>query len=164
MERDTAIANEVHAILMSPTFIRSKAMSGLLSFLLEFNLEQSRPPTQADIAADYLGKDLSSFDAADSSVRVAMTRLRKALKDYYIIHQPKAERCIYFDKGDYRLRFGKLAKAYPDLEKFGNRILVEETKSDPNEPQKTTSINNYASIFSLDGSELITCEHKNLAM
>ena len=129
MERDTAIVKEVNAILKSPTFIRSKAMSGLLSFLLEFHLKQSRPPTQGNIAADYLGKDLSSFDAADSSVRVAMTRLRKALKDYYLINQPNAERCIYFSTGDYQLRFARLAKAYPDLEKFGNRHLTQKTNA-----------------------------------
>ena len=121
MDRVSALRKEVGLILKSPQFERSKSLSGLLTYLLRAHLTFDRCPTQADIAVDFLGKNLCDFDPGDSSVRVAMMRLRKALKEYYLVHQPHDTLCVHFNKGEYRLRFSALSIAYPDLADFAGK-------------------------------------------
>lgn len=115
MKRDEGLTEEVHAIRCSDHFRRSPSLKGLLGYLLQFEIAGRGSPSQMDIAFDHFGKSPANFDAADSSVRVAMSRLRKALTDYYLVHQPRSGLCVYVRKNDYRLRLANLSVAYPHL-------------------------------------------------
>ena len=121
MKRTQAIRLEVRAILSSPKFERSSVLSSILDYLAEAELAGRDPPTQELIAADVFGKDLSQWDPADSSVRVAVSRLRAALEDYYLVHQPADGHCVHIRKGEYRLRFAAVGLAYPNIAAIAKR-------------------------------------------
>lgn len=115
MERRTSLMREVDAILRAPAFQRSPTLSKLLGYLLSREVAGDGRPNQFDIATQALGKDDSFDEQTDSAVRVQMSRLRNALQDYYLTHQPEDGLWIYFRTGDYRLRSASLEVAYPDL-------------------------------------------------
>ena len=115
MKRTQAIRTEVRAILRSPKFERASVLSAILNYLAEAELAGRNAPSQDDIAADVLGKDLAQWDPADSCVRVAVSRLRTALEEYYLVHQPGDTLCIHVRKGEYRIRLASLEVAYPKI-------------------------------------------------
>ena len=145
MDRDSALKKEIGLILASPQFERSKSLSGLLTYLLRAHLTFDRSPTQADIAVDFLGKNLCDFDPGDSSVRVAMMRLRKALKEYYLVHKPHDTLYVHFNKGEYRLRFSALSIAYPDLANFSDKTTGSRQASFVSETVKDGASNSVLS-------------------
>ena len=115
MERKDSITEEVRAILRSPSFQRSPSLTSILKFLLSSDLGGEKPPTQYDIAREALGKSEDFNETVDSSVRVQISRLRKALSDYYLTHQPTDGLYVYIRVGEYRLRTARLEIAYPDI-------------------------------------------------
>ena len=130
MKRNQAIRLEVRAILESPKFERSSVLSNILQYLTEAEMAGREAPTQELIAADVFEKDLSQWDPADSSVRVAISRLRAALEEYYLVHQPGDRHCIHIRKGEYRLRFAAIDLAYPNIAAVTQK---RSAKADPGE-------------------------------
>ena len=125
MKRNQAIRLEVRAILASPKFERSSVLSAILEYLAEAELGGRDAPTQEVIAADVFEKDLAQWDPADSSVRVAISRLRTALEEYYLVHQPGDTHCIHVRKGEYRLRFASIDLAYPNIAAVTQKYSAE---------------------------------------
>lgn len=115
VERRTSLRREVDAVLNSPTFERSPVLSRLLGYLLSREIAADGKPSQFDIAIEALGKTDNFNEQTDSAVRVQMSRLRKALRDYYLTHEPEDGLYIYVKRGDYRLRAAGLGTAYPKL-------------------------------------------------
>ena len=117
MERAEGLGIEVEHVVASPVFERSATLTRLLRYLYEFGVRQTGCASQFDIATEGLGKASDFDETTDSSVRVAMSRLRKALAEYYSLHQAHNGLCIYIKSGEYRLRSAKLETSYPDLAK-----------------------------------------------
>lgn len=115
MERKDSITREVRAILRSPSFLRSPSLSAILEYLLSRDLAGDGCPTQYDIGREALGKSEDFNETIDSSVRVQISRLRKALSDYYLTHQPMDGLYVFIRVGEYRLRTARLEVAYPDI-------------------------------------------------
>lgn len=106
---------EIEAILRAPAFQRSPSLSKLLGYLVSREVAGDGRPTQFDIAIEALGKDESFDESTDSAVRVQMSRLRNALRDYYLVHQPHDGMYVHFRPGDYKLRSASLELAYPEI-------------------------------------------------
>ncbi|MXO94804.1 hypothetical protein GRI34_00040 [Erythrobacter aquimaris] len=115
MDRNTSLMREVRAVLRSPSFQRSPSLSKMLEYLLSREISADGKCTQYDIAVEALGKDESFNELTDSAVRVQMSRLRKALRDYYLTRQPEDGLYLHIRTGDYRLRTANLETAYPKL-------------------------------------------------
>lgn len=115
MNRETALQNEADAILASSPFTRSAALSKLLKYLLDRELNGDRAPTQYEIAVEALGKSAGFDMGFDSAARVQVSRLRKALCDYYALREPKYDLCVHLRKGEYRLRLARRDIAFPQL-------------------------------------------------
>lgn len=115
MDRNFSLAQEVRAILRSPAFMRSPSLSKVLDYLLSRELSANDPPTQYDIAVEAMGKGKDFNEVIDSAVRVQMSRLRKALSDYYLLHAPQDGLYVHIRAGEYRLRTARLEVAYPHL-------------------------------------------------
>lgn len=115
MDRNTSLMREVRAVLRSPSFQRSPSLSKMLEYLLSREISADGKCTQYDIAVEALGKDENFNELTDSAVRVQMSRLRKALRDYYLTRQPEDGLYVHIRTGDYRLRTANLETAYPKL-------------------------------------------------
>ena len=113
---DTKLSAEAAALLTDAAFVRSPVLSKLLRYLVDETIKGHGDTLKSySVAVDGLGRP-DSFDAAsDSSARVQMVRLRKALESYYAQHGPSDDQCLYLQPGSYRVRLGKLAHAYPRL-------------------------------------------------
>lgn len=78
------VLRELSLILRSPTFLSSPLLQKLLKFVVEEFLQEGVDnPSATTIAQRALGKDSSFRSSKDSSVRVAISRLRKTLQIYY---------------------------------------------------------------------------------
>lgn len=115
MERNDSLIREMRAILRSPLFQRSPSLTRILEYLLSRDLAGDGNPTQYDIAREALGKAEDFNETVDSSVRVQISRLRKALSDYYLTHQPSDGLYVHIRVGEYRLRTARIEIAYPDI-------------------------------------------------
>lgn len=99
-----AIASALQSIVSSDGFVRAPKTCRLLSYLVEQFLGNSDQPINAyAIAVDVLDRP-ESFDASsDSSVRVAVNRLRETLDRYYAAPPgSEQELRIRIPKGTYR--------------------------------------------------------------
>lgn len=112
---------ETAQVLADPVFHRSPVLSRLLKYLVDMTLKGSADTLSSfAVAVDGLGRP-DSFDAAsDSSARVQMVRLRKALASYYAQHGPADGHSIYLLPASYRVRMAALPDAYPNL--FSARV------------------------------------------
>ena len=115
MDRIRHIEREVQTILDTSVFGRSPTLAAILAYLLVKERTNQGPPTQYDIAREALGKAEDFNETIDSSIRVQMSRLRKALSDHYLTHQPQEGLYLYIRVGEYRLRTAKLERAYPNI-------------------------------------------------
>ena len=145
MDRDLSLTREVRAILRSPAFMRSPSLSKVLDYLLSRELSADGTPTQYDIAVGAMGKSSDFNEITDSAVRVQMSRLRKALSDYYLLHAPQDGLYIHIRVGEYRLRSASLEVAYPDLAaakqaKTEPSTLLTESNSSQTETEPTETL------------------------
>lgn len=113
---ETAMRNEMNAVLASEEFGKSPVLSKLLNYLVDETLGSRCDQLKSySVAVDGLGRP-ADFDAlSDSYPRVQLGRLRKALAGHYSRHGPVEDLCIYLILGSYRVRLGQMATAYPDL-------------------------------------------------
>lgn len=114
--RERIIKTETSAILADPAFRRSPTLSKLLQFLVNETI-QGRGETLKSytLAVDALGRPNDYDPSSDSSARVQMIRLRKALESYYAKNRPTEKLCIYLQSGSYLVRLDEPAIAYPTL-------------------------------------------------
>ncbi len=106
---------EVGRILADPTLQRSPVLSRLLRFLRDQTIKAPNTPiTQVSIAVDGLGRREDYDQDAESYVRVQISRLRRALGEYYARNQPGSGFCVFLRHGDYAIRLASPDRAYPD--------------------------------------------------
>lgn len=97
-------------------FQRSPVLSGLLRYLVNETIAGRAATLKSFIVAvDALGRKEDFDSASDSSARVQMGRLRKALENYYIHNTAVDSECIYLQPGSYVVRLAPLSVAYPGL-------------------------------------------------
>ncbi len=106
---------EVGRILADPTLQRSPVLSRLLRFLRDQTVKAPNTPiTQVSIAVDGLGRREDYDQDAESYVRVQISRLRRALGEYYARNQPGNGLCVFLRHGDYAIRLATPERAYPE--------------------------------------------------
>jgi hypothetical protein len=97
-------------------FQRSPVLSGLLRYLVNETIAGRAATLKSFIVAvDALGRKEDFDSASDSSARVQMGRLRKALETYYTHNTAVDSECIYLQPGSYIVRLAPLSVAYPGL-------------------------------------------------
>jgi hypothetical protein len=107
---------EAEAVLTNAVFLRSPVLSKLLRYLIvETAAGRGDLLKSYAVAVDGLGRPATFDSASDSSARVQMARLRKALESHYAHNGPADDQCLYLQPGSYRVRLGKLSVAYPAL-------------------------------------------------
>lgn len=75
---------ELHTVLQAPIFVRSPALSHLLSYLCEKTFAgETNEIKEYSIALDVFDRRDSFAQDTDSIVRVEANRLRKRLSEYY---------------------------------------------------------------------------------
>lgn len=103
-------------VLSNAVFQRSPVLSGLLRYLINETIEGRANNLKSFIVAvDALGRKENFDSASDSSARVQMGRLRKALEVYYTTNASSDGDCIYLLPGSYIVRLDPRAIAYPTL-------------------------------------------------
>jgi hypothetical protein len=113
---DSKLRAEADAVLADTVFRRSPVLSKLLRYLVEETAAgRANVLKSYAVAVDGLGRPENFDSAADSSARVQMVRLRKALESHYARYSPVDQQCLYLQPGSYTVRFGALAAAYPTL-------------------------------------------------
>lgn len=91
-------------------------LSGLLRYLIDETIAGRAATLKSFIVAvDALGRKEDFDSASDSSARVQMGRLRKALESYYRQNIAVDGECIYLQPGSYIVRLAPLSVAYPNL-------------------------------------------------
>src|SRR5690606_13847488 len=70
--------------------------------------------TQVSIAVDGLGRREDYDQDAESYVRVQISRLRRALGEYYARNQPGHGLCVFLRHGDYAVHLAPPERAYPE--------------------------------------------------
>lgn len=91
-------------------------LSGLLRYLIDETIAGRAATLKSFIiAVDALGRKDDFDSASDSSARVQMGRLRKALESYYSNNRAIDGECIYLQPGSYIVRLAPLSIAYPNL-------------------------------------------------
>lgn len=114
------------AVLADPVFQRSPVLAGLLRYLIDETIAGRAGTLKSFIVAvDALGRKEDFDSASDSSARVQMGRLRKALESYYSLNRPVDTDCIYLQPGSYMVRLAPLPVAYPNL----NQLMPETPES-----------------------------------
>jgi hypothetical protein len=107
---------EASSVLANIAFKRSPVLSKLLRYLVDETLKGNGGTLKSySVAVDGLGKPETFDSVSDSSARVQMVRLRKALESHYAQHGPTEDLCLYLQPGSYKIRMGKLSQAYPQL-------------------------------------------------
>ncbi|MFN3450910.1 MAG: hypothetical protein ACK4ZE_02030 [Sphingorhabdus sp.] len=97
-------------------FQRSPVLSRLLRYLVDETIFGRAATLKSFIiAVDALGRKDDFDSASDSSARVQMGRLRKALETYYSHNTAIDSECIYLQPGSYVIRLAPLSVAYPNL-------------------------------------------------
>lgn len=113
---ESKLWGEADAVLADTVFLRSPILSKLLRYLVaESAAGRADTLKSYSVAVDGLGRPENFDAAADSSARVQILRLRKALETHYAQHAPIDEQCLYLQSGSYKVRLGRLAVAYPML-------------------------------------------------
>lgn len=114
--RQRILQSETDAILDDPTFRRSPTLSKLLQFLVNEAIAGRGDTLKSyAVAVDALGRPDDYDPSSDSSARVQMTRLRKALESYYSKNAPTDKLCLYLQSGSYLIRLNEPSLAYPAL-------------------------------------------------
>lgn len=91
-------------------------LSGLLRYLIDETIAGRAAALKSFVVAvDALGRKEDFDSASDSSARVQMGRLRKALESYYRGNNAIDGECIYLQPGSYIARLAPLSVAYPNL-------------------------------------------------
>lgn len=107
---------ESDAVLADSVLQRSPVLSGLLRYLIDETVAGRAATLKSFIiAVDALGRKDDFDSASDSSARVQMGRLRKALESYYSRNKAIDGECIYLQPGSYIVRLAPLSVAYPNL-------------------------------------------------
>jgi tetratricopeptide (TPR) repeat protein len=120
--------DQLQHIVASPTFSKKRSLIKTLSFLVAKSLESpSEDLTGKRIAQDGFGKG-AEFDNSDSSVRVAMTRLRKALQEYYHSKGRRDAIIISLPKTGYHLTFQHRSSAKSQSVHQPTKISLEVRK------------------------------------
>ena len=110
-------------------------LSGLLRYLIDETIAGRAATLKSFIiAVDALGRKENFDSASDSSARVQMGRLRKALESYYRHNEAVDGEYIYLQPGSYIVRLAPLSAAYPNLprlapEKSENAISDSEAEN-----------------------------------
>jgi hypothetical protein len=113
---ESKLLAEADAVLTDNVFRRSPVLSKLLRYLVEETAAGRGDALKSySVAVDGLGRPESFDSASDSSARVQMVRLRKALESHYAQHAPVEEQCLYLQPGSYKVRLARPAAAYPML-------------------------------------------------
>ena len=113
---DAKLNAEADAVLTNAVFLRSPVLSKLLRYLVDETVKGHGDALKSyALAVDGLGRPETFDPASDSSARVQMVRLRKALESHYAHHGPVEDLCLYLQPGSYKVRAGKLFQAYPNL-------------------------------------------------
>lgn len=129
--RNRIMQTETEAILSDPSFRRSPTLSKLLQFLVDETIAGRGEGLKSyTLAVDALGRAEDYDPSSDSSARVQMIRLRKALESYYAKNPPKEKLCIYLQAGSYLVRVDEPALAYPTLYRLNADSAADEA-SDP---------------------------------
>jgi hypothetical protein len=111
------VCTEHDAVLSSAVFQRSPVLSGLLRYLVNETIAGRASTLKSFIVAvDALGRKQDFDSASDSSARVQMGRLRKALESYYADNSPSDGACIYLLPSSYIVRLDSREIAYPALQ------------------------------------------------
>jgi len=119
-------------------------LSGLLRYLIDETIAGRAATLKSFIiAVDALGRKENFDSASDSSARVQMGRLRKALESYYRHNEAVDGEYLYLQPGSYIVRRAPLSVAYPDLhrlmpDKPAPAISDRETENDASPLRKST--------------------------
>ena len=125
---ETKLWAEANAVLGDTVFRRSPVLSKLLRYLVDVTAKGGADTLKSyAVAIDGMGRSEDFDPASDSSARVQMVRLRKALETHYAQHAPVDEQCLYLQPGSYKVRLGRLVAAYPML----YRPLVDAPAKEP---------------------------------
>ena len=135
---------EAYAVLTNADFKRSPVLAKLLRYLVDQTIKGNGDTLKSyAVAVDGLGRPDTFDSTSDSSARVQMVRLRKALESHYAQHGPVEDLCLYLQPGSYKVRAGKMSQAYPKLYRplSSNADNVPETSEAPPvlSPRQTAS-------------------------
>lgn len=115
-ERRLHLQAEAEAVLADPSFRRSPTLSALLRYLVNETIAGRGEDLKSyTIAVDGLGRSVDFDPSSDSSARVQMIRLRKALESYYAKNAPSDRLCLYVQAGSYVVRIAIPSIAYPTM-------------------------------------------------
>ncbi|MFN3453022.1 MAG: hypothetical protein ACK4ZE_12785, partial [Sphingorhabdus sp.] len=119
--QNEALQAESQAILADNIFQRSPTLSKLLAYLVRETIAGRADGLKSyTIAVDGLGRSVDFDASSDSSARVQMIRLRKALESHYSKNGPTDGLCLYMEPGSYVIRMGPPSVAYPALYRLQN--------------------------------------------
>ena len=114
LDPQTALVQEVEQLVAWPKIARSPKLKALLLYLLE-RTSSSETSTQSEIAAAVFGRTDDFDPSYDATVRTSISRLRTTLEAYYATCQADRKIGVFIGCGEYKLRLGKVALAYPAL-------------------------------------------------
>lgn len=115
-ERRFQLQAEAEAVLEDSSLRRSPTLSALLRYLVNETLAgRANDLKSYTIAVDGLGRSENFDPSSDSSARVQMIRLRKALESYYAKNAPSDRLCLYLQPGSYVIRIAIPSVAYPAM-------------------------------------------------
>ena len=115
MEQRQGLKEEIDSVLASPLLQRSPTQAKLLAYLAKHGDLNIYRPTQYELATEALGRSDDFDETTDSTVRVHMSRLRKSLREYYTMNQPRNGLCAFIPPGEYRIRVARFELAYPEF-------------------------------------------------
>lgn len=99
-----AILAAARELAASPDFEVSDRLRDLLVFLAErSNANESRKISQTEIALNVMGLDRTFNPAIDAHVRIAVSRLRKAMRLYYAEKNGVLDGQLEIPKGEYKV-------------------------------------------------------------
>lgn len=105
-QQDTRIHDELSRVLASRSFHASERLRRLLAHLVEQTLDgKQRMLTQRHLAEDVFGRGNGFDPENDAIVRVEMSKLRRALADYYAQDNQEPPVAISLPKGGYTPKF-----------------------------------------------------------
>lgn len=126
--RNHIMQTEVGAILSDLSFRRSPTLSKLLQYLVDETIAGRGEGLKSyTLAVDALGRAEDYDPSSDSSARVQMIRLRKALESYYAKNPPKEKLCIYLQAGSYLVRLDEPSLAYPTLYRLNDNAELSRS-------------------------------------
>src|SRR5688572_16307268 len=96
---DSAVREQLQAILATRMFSRTERLRGMLRFIVEQTLDgRGQSLKEQVLACELYGKGTDFDNTVDASVRVDARRLRDKLREYYAEH-PDAPIVISLPRG-----------------------------------------------------------------